>query len=67
MTGLFVSMVEMVLLALVPDKTSAIGVMCLGSAGNVVFPSIASIKSNNVAASEQVIFACACCMRCSCF
>ena len=43
-----------VMLALAPTKQWAIGAICFGMFGNVIFPAIATIKSNNVAASEQV-------------
>ena len=41
------------MLAFAPTKNWAIGAICFGMFGSVIFPAIATIKSNNVAASEQ--------------
>ena len=46
------------MLAVAPTKNWAIGAICVGMFGNVIFPAIATIKSNNVAASEQVCQPC---------
>jgi hypothetical protein len=54
---LIASIAQQILLVFAWSKTSALVAMCIGSIGNLSFPAISSIKSLNVAESEQVNFA----------
>jgi len=52
--GLTASFVQQILLVFAWSKTSALVALCIGSIGNLTFPAISTIKSLNVAESEQV-------------
>ena len=54
-TGLAASTIQQALMIFVWNKPIALFAMCIGSIGNLSFPAVSSIKSVNIAESEQVI------------